>query len=184
MSGLPLNGQSTVNDMVDRINEMYGSTLDISSSGIAGPSAVFTGSADNFPLGTFGHFSGTEAECRAANLPAIEDSILTTNRVYVVITIGLPASTVQIATEVLSIGVEPELVAQQFKRTKVGTTWLPSWLPVAPPAAKDGIFYSGKQVLTKSTTLKANTNHMAIGPLALDTGVIITVPPTASFVIV
>lgn len=185
MSGLPLNGQSTVNDMVDRINEMYNSAIDLSQAGVGGESAIFTGSADNFPLGTFGYFSGTEAECRAANLPAIVDSVLTTNRVYVIITIGLVGSSAQFATELLSIGVEPALAAQQFKRTKANGVWMTNWLPVGSGSgAKDGIFYSGKSTVVKNTVLADNVNHMAIGPLTIAPGVVITVPPNASFVVV
>ena len=204
---VPLDGHNTVNDMIDRINAVYqyyadlgtGAYHDVQVSaddviadkillvgafGIGGQALLSTASANTFKLGSYTSFYGTEAQCVTKNLPAIPLSLGTENRRWTVITFGRNDSTIQFATEVLSVGLPAEEASQQFKRVYNGTTWS-SWLPVGSGGgAKLGVFYEGNVALATSYTIPIGKNAMTAGPVAINSGVTVTVSPGSVWTIV
>lgn len=204
---IPLAGHNTTNDMIDYINNVYqyyaalgtaayddsqmsaddvvaNRLLKVGAFGLGGEALISSSSADDFVIGSFTQFSGTEAECVAANLPAIENALPTAARTYVVLTFGVSTAIVQFATETVGDGLSPDEIIPQFKRVKTSSGWT-SWKPVGSGAgAKRGVFYEGKQELTTDYTVPANTNAMSIGPLTIASGVTVTVPPGSVWTIV
>lgn len=205
---VPLNGHNTVNDLIDAVNNVYqyyallgtaaysdsqesvddivaDRLLKVGAFGLGGSALESTDLADNYILGSFTKFSGTEAECTTKNLPNIADTPSTANRTYVVLTFGSAGAIVQFATETLGDGLAPSELGQQFKRVKGPSGWT-QWSSVGSGAggAKLGVFYEGKQVLTESYTLPDETNAMSAGPLTISPGVTVTVPPGANWTIV
>ena len=106
---VPLNGHNTVNDLIDAVNNVYqyyallgtaaysdsqesvddivaDRLLKVGAFGLGGSALESTDLADNYILGSFTKFSGTEAECTTKNLPNIADTPSTANRTYVVLT--------------------------------------------------------------------------------------------------
>lgn len=205
---VPLAGHNTVNEMIDAINNVYqhyallgtaaysdtqttpddivaDRLLKVGSFGLGGDALVSTGSANDFKVGSFTKFSGTETQCVSANLPAISGSVGTEARTYVVLTFGSAGAVVQFATEALGTSMSPESIAPQFKRVKIASTWT-SWQPVGAGSgsAKLGIFYEGKQVLDEDYTVPSNMNAMSIGPLTVSPGAEVTVPPGSVWTVV